>query len=95
MTAGTSREVAGTTGGSSLKGLERQRRRWWIVFLIPAVAVYVGFMALPLINSMGLSLYTGTGLTPERFVGLDNYVELFTNPWYRDRFLNALTEILT
>lgn len=90
MTAGTSRRVARTTGGSSLKGLERQRRRWWVIFLIPAITVYVGFMALPLINSMGLSLYTGTGLTPERFVGLDNYVELFSNPWYRDRFLNAL-----
>ena len=49
---------------------------WIFLFLIPAVAVYVGFMALPLINSMGLSLYTGTGLT------LAPAVELFNGPGF-------------
>jgi raffinose/stachyose/melibiose transport system permease protein len=67
-----------------------QRRRTWIMFLIPALVVYTVFMAFPLFNSMRLSLYQGQGLTPDRFVGLENYVQLFTNPLWRDRFFNAL-----
>ncbi|GAB4572333.1 MAG: sugar ABC transporter permease [Anaerolineae bacterium] len=67
-----------------------QRRRTWIMFLIPALIVYTVFMAFPLFNSMRLSFYQGEGLTPTRFVGLENYVELFTNPLWRDRFFNAV-----
>jgi raffinose/stachyose/melibiose transport system permease protein len=69
----------------------RKQRPWiWMLFLLPALLVYTVFMAFPLINSMRLSFYTGTGLTPTLFVGFDNYVQLFTNPLWRDRFLNAL-----
>lgn len=67
-----------------------QRRRTWLLFLVPAVVMYTLFMAFPLFNSMRLSFYQGTGLSPDRFVGLENYVELFSNPLWRDRFLNAL-----
>ena len=61
----------------------------WLLFIAPALIIYVVFMAFPLINSMRLSFYTGSGLTPEKFVGLDNYVELLTNPLWRRPFLNA------
>jgi raffinose/stachyose/melibiose transport system permease protein len=67
-----------------------QRRRTWVLFLVPAVVVYTVFMAFPLFNSMRLSLYQGRGLTPETYVGFANYTELFTNPLWRDRFFNAL-----
>lgn len=67
-----------------------RRRRTWVLFILPALAVYIGFMAFPLFNSMRLSFYTGEGLTPERFVGFDNYVRLFTNPLWRESWLNAL-----
>ncbi|MBN1967568.1 MAG: sugar ABC transporter permease [Anaerolineae bacterium] len=69
---------------------DAQRRRAWIMFLLPALVIYTLFMAYPLVNSMRLSFYTGEGLTPDRYVGLENYVELFTNPLWRDRLLNAL-----
>jgi len=69
---------------------EAPRRRVWILFLIPALVIYTTFMAYPLVNSMRLSLYTGEGLRPERFVGLDNYHELFTNELWSERYFNAL-----
>ncbi len=69
---------------------EAPRRRAWIAFLIPALAVYTVFMAYPLVNSMRLSFYTGQGLHPERFVGLDNYDALFNNPLWKVRFQGAL-----
>jgi raffinose/stachyose/melibiose transport system permease protein len=67
-----------------------QRRLIWFLFLVPALLVYISFMAFPLLNSMRLSFYTGVGLTPDRFTGFSNYVELFTNPLWRDRFFNAV-----
>jgi raffinose/stachyose/melibiose transport system permease protein len=62
----------------------------WFLFLLPALAVYIVFMAAPLLDSLRLSLYTGQGYTPTTFVGLDNYVNLFTNPLWRDRFFGAV-----
>lgn len=62
----------------------------WLLFLFPALLIYTVFMALPLFQSMRMSFYTGTGLVPETFVAFDNYVELFSNPLWRTKFLNAL-----
>ncbi|HHT69804.1 MAG TPA: sugar ABC transporter permease [Firmicutes bacterium] len=68
----------------------RFRKDHWFFFTIPALVIYVWFMAFPLFNSMRMSFYQGTGLIPTQFVGLQNYVELFTNPLFRDRLLGAL-----
>lgn len=68
----------------------RQRRYTWILFILPALLFYTAFMAFPLLNSMRLSLYTGQGLTPDHFVGLDNYRQLFGDTLWNERFLNAL-----
>ncbi len=70
---------------------QQRRQRWtWFLFIAPALVIYIWFMAFPLVNSMRLSLYTGEGLTPERFVGLANYRELFTDTLWHERWLNAL-----
>lgn len=61
----------------------------WVLFLLPAVAVYLIFMAGPLFDSLRLSLYQGEGYNPTTFVGLQNYVDLFTNPLWREKFFNA------
>ena len=80
-------KVLGLTGD-----WEAPRRRAWIAFLFPALVVYTVFMAYPLVNSMRLSLYTGSGLRPDKFVGLDNYNELLLEDSLSgDRFFNALT----
>src|SRR5687768_5018371 len=62
----------------------------WFLFLLPALLVYIVFMAAPLFDSLRLSLYTGDGYTPTTFVGLQNYVDLFTNPLWRERFSGAV-----
>lgn len=61
----------------------------WILFLLPAILVYLVFMAGPLFDSLRLSLYQGEGYTPTTFVGLQNYIELFTNPLWKARFTGA------
>ena len=72
---------------NALKWIKKER---WFYFTIPALIIYLWFMAFPLFNSMRLSFYTGTGLVPTKFVGLQNYIELFTNPLYKDRLFGAL-----
>jgi ABC-type sugar transport system permease subunit len=72
--------------------VRRAHYRYFLAFTLPALAVYVIFAALPLLNSMYFSLFdTDTDDGAARFVGLDNYRYLFTNPTTSERFWNALT----
>jgi raffinose/stachyose/melibiose transport system permease protein len=47
-------------------------------------------MLLPLIASLGLSLFEWSGYGDKVFVGFDNFISLFTKNPYNIRFLNAL-----
>lgn len=69
---------------------ENRHRITWILFLLPALVIYLTFMAGPLFDSLRLSLFTGEGYNPTTFVGLQNYVDLFTNPLWRGKFFGAV-----
>lgn len=75
-----------------IKGIVRgvKKNSPWLLFLLPALVFYSVFMAIPLLQSLRLSFYTGTGLTPDRFVGFANYGELLNNALWRTKFFNAL-----
>jgi raffinose/stachyose/melibiose transport system permease protein len=60
-----------------------------VVFLAPAVIIYTLFMVYPLVNSLRLSFYSVDNLKVETFVGLQNYVTLFTDPNFAPFFWNA------
>lgn len=62
--------------------------RYWIVYILPALLLYVLFMAYPMLDSVRLSLYEGTAGT-RTYVGLQNYVTLFTDPIHSKRLWNA------
>lgn len=47
-------------------------------------------MLYPLLSSLGLSLFSWNGYGEKTFVGFDNYIKLFTDPAYSDRFWGAL-----
>jgi raffinose/stachyose/melibiose transport system permease protein len=48
-------------------------------FLIPALGIYIVFVIYPIISAIFISFFRWDGLSPDRaFVGLDNYVYLFT-----------------
>lgn len=65
------------------------RYRLLAMFVLPALLVYVAFSVYPLISSVVLSFFESSGQT-SAFVGLANYVDLFTNPTTSARFWNAL-----
>lgn len=58
----------------------------WLLFALPALLVYIVFMAVPVINSMRLSFFSGSGYSLNNFVGFDNYVRLFTDSEISKRF---------
>jgi raffinose/stachyose/melibiose transport system permease protein len=60
-----------------------------VVFLAPAVILYTLFMVYPLVNSLRLSFYSIDNQKAETFVGLQNYVTLFTDPNFAPFFWNA------
>jgi raffinose/stachyose/melibiose transport system permease protein len=62
----------------------------WLPYLAPAMVFYVVFMAWPLINSLWLSLYTGSAGIGRSFVGFDNFIKLFTVENYSERYWSAL-----
>jgi len=50
------------------------KRRWtpWL-YVLPALILLALFLVLPTIQTFWLSLHSGTGFSPTKFVGLDNF----------------------
>ncbi len=61
-----------------------------ILFVLPALVIYVAFSVYPLISSVFLSFFDTDGSADSVFVGFENYVFLFTNEATSERFWNAL-----
>jgi raffinose/stachyose/melibiose transport system permease protein len=74
---------------STKKSLELDRNLVWLWWILPALAVYLVFMAWPLFNSLRLSFYTGTGFNLDNFIGFDNYKRLFGGGEESERFFGA------
>jgi len=54
----------------------------WYLFLTPAVALIVGFMVVPILQSLSLALYRWNGVKPRQYVGLDNIADLFDDRFF-------------
>ena len=63
----------------------------WIPYLVPALFFYVLFMAWPLLDSLRLSLYTGSAGLGRSFAGLNNFKQLFTVERYVERYRGAFS----
>ena len=64
-------------------------RRSLALFILPALAIYLAFAIVPLATSIVMSLFD-THKDSAGFVGIANYIYLFTQPVVSSRFWNAL-----
>ena len=48
-------------------------------FLIPAAVIYLSVIVVPVFYSLFISMFKWNGVAEKEFVGLSNYVNLFTN----------------
>ena len=71
--------------------LRRQQLYYAIVFISPALALYLVFMLYPFINTIYLSLTNWNGATTEKdFIGLANYARMFGDEGVRQAFWNTV-----
>ena len=63
-----------------------------MLFVLPGVAITVIFVIYPVINTFWLSLndWNGVATAPVTWVGLDNYIKVFTSEKFWNSMLNAL-----
>lgn len=62
----------------------------WL-FLAPAVLIYVVFGAIPIVQTVLLSLHNQVGISaPATFVGLKNYVDLLSDRYFLESFRNTV-----
>ncbi len=70
------------------KYFNKSLKNYFPVFLLPTLIAFVIAFIAPFIMGLGLSFTKFNAVTNAQFVGLDNYVKIFTDP--NHDFLNAL-----
>ncbi|GEM48429.1 carbohydrate ABC transporter permease [Deinococcus cellulosilyticus] len=72
------------------QGIFKSRLLPWL-FLLPSLLILAVFLYYPAIETLRLSLYqSSVFLGTERFVGLENFVELLSSPVYHQSILQTL-----
>lgn len=74
------------------RGRKKNWKGW--LFAAPAALMYALFVLRPLAASIQYSFYDWDGITVATFVGLDNYVRVFTDPQLLSSIGNAFFLIL-
>jgi cellobiose transport system permease protein len=69
--------------------------RWWrrvapYAFISPFYLVFLAFGLLPIVYSLGVSLYDWRGVTPGSYVGLENYRVLVHDPAFYKALRNTV-----
>ncbi|MFC4007458.1 carbohydrate ABC transporter permease [Nonomuraea purpurea] len=67
--------------------------RGWL-YVLPALAVYLGFAIWPAITTLRLSLLSWDGILPATWAGLDNYVKIFRDSALYEAILHSLVLII-
>ena len=59
-------------------------------FVLPALIVYILTVIIPILWSMGYSLFSWNGISDMKFIGLENYVRMFQDETFREAVVNNL-----
>ena len=77
LSAGVDRAISPPTAAAAKKARLRENVTGWL-FIAPVVGGVLAFQFFPILVSMVASLTSWDGISSPRFVGLANFVELFT-----------------
>ena len=73
----------------------KKKKKWaHIGFIAPGFLIYTIFMMIPLAFAFYYSVFDWNGIGPKTFVGLDNFIKLFTSTRISRTFFAALLEQL-
>jgi len=94
-TVDADRGTAARSGGrqSNLLAARLRRGDWPAasMLLIPVLILFGIAVVFPLIDTIRLSFFDIKGLAKPKFIGVGNYVKLFTDPAFRNTLLTTLT----
>lgn len=80
---------------STRQGYEPGYKVWTAyLYLLPALAIYGIFVLWPILQTVRYSFYEWDGITTPKFVGIDNYSELFNDDVFRIALSNNLYFII-
>ncbi|NLE22891.1 MAG: sugar ABC transporter permease [Actinobacteria bacterium] len=84
--------LGGRSGRQPSRGRRRELRRsgMALAFLLPALVILGAFVVWPMISAFRLSFTNAAGFGVEEWVGVDNYVKVFTDPEVQDAVVNTL-----
>lgn len=86
-----SKKVAAAASAQRAKGLKNLNdRRSYLWFLLPGFVLFAGLVGAAFIWNIVLSFTKYSGVGRPRFVGFDNYVNLFQDPVFWESFLHAI-----
>ncbi|WP_394771260.1 carbohydrate ABC transporter permease [Lacisediminihabitans sp.] len=89
LLATTNRTAPGASTTRARSG-RRPRVQWKAyLYVLPAFVVFAVFLGIPVLQTAQYSLFEWNGIGPSTWVGLKNYVDLFTDAKLRDSFLHA------
>jgi ABC-type sugar transport system permease subunit len=84
--------VAGSAG---VPAVRRQQARYAVLFVAPALLIYLVFMIYPFLNTIYLSFTNWDGITANKdWVGLSNYVRVFGEEVALKAFVNNIIWVI-
>lgn len=75
--------------------MKKRKKRPYLWFMLPGFIIYAIFVVYPILAAGQLSLYHWNGIGEKVFVGVQNYIDLFSDSRLMSEMFNALKNSLT
>ncbi|MFS0614407.1 carbohydrate ABC transporter permease [Lederbergia ruris] len=74
-----------------MKHLVGNKKNEFLLYIIPALLVFIFTVILPIISSLSYSFYDWDGIGDKKFIGFDHYIRMFTeDPMFWKVFKNNI-----
>lgn len=64
------------------------------LFILPGLLIYFVFLLIPIIYNLGISFYQTDLMSPAKFVGFKNYINLFNDTTFRQALGNNILMVI-
>jgi raffinose/stachyose/melibiose transport system permease protein len=82
-------------GSAGVPAVRRQQARYAVLFIAPALLIYLAFMIYPFLNTIYLSFTNWDGITANKdLVGLSNYARIFGEEAALKAFVNNVVWVI-